>query len=119
MSLRTEETENRYQTARRMGWLKHLASEQRLPGAPEFRLWLVIDNRFPHDKHHVRNHLVVLKRDTPIDRISTAEWEEFWRKVVPWAETQRYDYVKFNLSSVRSITTTPHLHLLELKKEYK
>lgn len=119
MSLRTEETELRYQTARRMGWLKHLTAEPTLDQAPEFKLWKVIENRYPHDRHHVRNHLVVLRRDCSVDRISTTEWEEFWRKVMPWANAAHYDYIKFNLSSVRSIAGTPHLHLMELKKEYK
>lgn len=119
MSLRTEETEERYQTARKMGWLKPLWEEPALPGAPEFKLWKVIDNRFPHDRHHIRNHLVVLWRDAPVEMISSAEWEEFWKKVMPWANRAGYDYIKFNLSSVRSINHRPHLHLLTLKQEYK
>lgn len=119
MSLRTDETEERYQTAKKMGWLKHLASEPKLRNAPDFKLWKVIDNRYPHDRHHVRNHLVVMLRDAPVENISTTEWEEFWRKVMPWANAQRYDYIKFNLVSVRSIGGTPHLHLMELRPEYK
>lgn len=119
MSLRNEDTERHYQTARKMGWLKPLIEEPTLDMAPDFRLWKVIDNRYPHNQHHVRNHLVVLRRDCPVEMISTTEWEEFWKKVMPWANKAHYDYIKFNLSSVRSINATPHLHLMELKPEYK
>lgn len=116
MSLRTPATEARYQAARASGQLRHLLGE---PAVAEFRLWKVIDNRFPHDRHHTVNHLVVLKRDCPVENISTTEWEEFWKTIMPWANARGYDYIKFNLSNVRSVNATPHLHLMSLKQEYK
>lgn len=116
MSLRTPATEARYQAARASGQLRHLMEE---PPVAEFRLWRIIANRFPHDRHHTRNHLAVLKRDCPVEQISITEWEELWRRVMPWADQQGYDYIKFNLSATRSVTATPHVHLLELKEEYK
>ena len=119
MTMRTPETEEKYRKAREDGTLKPLREEAKLAGAPEFRCWTVIDNRFPHDRHHVRNHLVVLKWDIEIERVSMTALEELWKEVMPWADRQGYDYIKVNLSNVRSIKGTPHVHLMELMPEYK
>lgn len=116
MTLRTPVTERAYQDARAAGDLKPLAEEAPLR---EFELWKLVDNRFPHDRHHTLNHLVVLKRDCPVEHINMLEWEEFWRVIMPWANNSGYDYIKFNLASVRSVNHTPHLHLMTLKREFK
>lgn len=118
MSLRTEETENTYTKAKLEKTLIHLAEEPRLLGTPRFQYWKVIKARFPYDLHHKKHDLVVLVRDVPIAAISIVEIEELWREIIPWADNT-YDYVKLNMSAVRSIEGTPHLHLLTLKEEFK
>lgn len=118
MSLRSPEMEDRYQQAKKDGQLIPLASEAKLAGAPDFDYWKIIANRFPHDRHHTFHILVVLRRDCAVHEVSLEELEELWFSILPWAD-RTFDYVKFNLSSMRSITQTPHLHLYVLKKEYK
>jgi hypothetical protein len=118
MSLRTNETEQLYQEAKKAGTLIPLEQEVVLRGAPQFYYWKIIANRFPHDLHHAHHALVVLKRECPVERVTLEELEELWYSVVPWAD-RHFDYVKFNLSSMRSVVGTPHLHLLVLKGEYK
>lgn len=118
MSLRSPDMEERYKQAKKDGQLIPLASEAKLAGAPDFDYWKVITNRFPHNRHHTVHMLVVLKRDCDVLEVSLEELEELWFGVLPWADNT-FDYVKFNLSSMRSVNNTPHLHLYILKAPYK
>lgn len=118
MTMRTKEMEARYNAAREAGRLVPLGQEIELTGAPTFHYWKLVANRFPHDRHHTRHILIVLRRDGPIEDVTLEELEELWYRIVPWADDY-FDYVKLNLKSLRSVNTTPHLHLLVLKPEYK
>lgn len=118
MTLRTDATERAYSEAKASGDLLPLASEPSIANAPEFFYWKIVDNRFPHDEHHDIHKLIVLRRDCDVVELTTKEIEELFFEVIPWAD-DKYDYVKLNLSGLRSIKATPHLHLLTLKPEYK
>lgn len=118
MTMRSEKMEQAYQQAKQDGTLIPLVQEPKLRGAPDFQYWKIIANRFPHDRHHSAHVLIVLKRDCPVDKISLEELEELWFGIFPWAD-KVFDYVKLNLSTLRSINHTPHLHLCVLKPDYK
>lgn len=118
MSLRTKKMEQIYADARAAKTLMPLAQEPIVEGAPEFAHWKIVANRFPHNRHHSKHVMVVLKRDCALDDVALVELSELWHTVVPWADAH-YDYVKLNLSSMRTVNHTPHLHLLSLKPEYK
>jgi hypothetical protein len=111
-------TERAYSEAKASGTLIPLGDEQPIPEAPEFKYWKVVDNRFPHDRHHDIHKLVVLKRDCDVSELSPDELYELHYGVIQWAD-DKYDYVKLNLSGLRSVKATPHFHLLTLKPEYK
>lgn len=119
MSLRTEATELQYTKAKMKKTLIPLSQEEEIVGTQSlFHYWKLVANRFPHDLHHTHHIMVVLRRDCPPNDVTLEELEELWYRIVPWAD-ERFDYVKFNLSSVRSVGTTAHLHLLALKPEFK
>lgn len=118
MTMRTKEMEEKYQQARAAGALVPLSEEVELGGAPMFHYWKLVANRFPHDLHHVQHILIVLRRDCPVRDVTLEELEELWYGIIPWADNY-FDYVKLNLTSLRSVQQTPHLHLLVLKPEYK
>lgn len=120
MTMRTEATEASYQLAKTSKNLKQLSEE---PAINEWDYWRLIDNRFPHDRHHERHHLLVAKswgtREAP---------KQFW-DLTPAALHQlqtilqnlngQYDVVKYNFPAIQSVPTVCHLHLLNLKPEYK
>lgn len=118
MTMRMNKTERQYQDARNEGTLVPLGQEPKLDYAPDFEYWTIVDNRFPHDRHHYDHVLIVLKRDCSVAEVSLIELAELWHKILPWAD-DKFDYVKLNLSSLRSVKNTPHLHLLVLKEDYK
>lgn len=116
--MRSPEMEDKYKKARENGELVPLSQEPQVPGAPDFHYWKIVSNRFPHDRHHTRHILIVLKRDCGVYQICLEELEELWYQVMPWAE-DKFDCLKFNMRSLRSVNQTPHLHLLVIKDEYK
>lgn len=118
MSMRTPETEQKYREARAAGTLIGLENEPDAPGTPLFTYWRVVENKFPHDRHHTKHLLVILKRKCRFDELSLAELQELWHSVIFWAD-DKFDYIKFNFASVRTVPNIPHLHLLTLKGEYK
>lgn len=115
MTMRTEATEALYQEAKVSKILKSLTEE---PAINEWKHWRLIDNRFPHDRHHDRHHLLVNTRGAA----------QFW-ELTPAAMTElqdilhnlngQYDVVKYNFPAIQSVPTVCHLHLLNLKDEYK
>lgn len=115
MTLRTKEMEHKYTMARVTGQLKELIDEKSIH---DFKFWKIVNNRFPHNKHHQRHVLVVLKRTCSVEQVSLEELGELWYEVLPWAEEQGYHYTKLNFSVLRSVNHTPHLHLLTLKPAY-
>lgn len=115
MTLRTKKMEHKYTMAKLNGDLKPLLEEEPIV---EFSYWKIVLNRFPHDKHHRKHILIVLKRECEVFKISPDELQELWYDVLPWAETQGWHYTKLNFQVLRSVNHTPHLHLLTLKPEY-
>lgn len=118
MTMRMNRTERAYSEAKAAGTLVPLNEELSHPDDPGFEYWKIVDNRFPHDRHHDIHVMAVLKRDCDVAELTAEEVLELWQKVFAWADA-RYDYVKLNLSGLRSVKVTPHIHLLTLKPEYK
>lgn len=115
MSMRTEFMENNYSDARAGGALKLLYQEEPIK---DFKYWMIIANRFPHDKIATVNHIIVLKREAvDLRHIHLIEWVELLKIV--WFVRKDYDVFTYNLPSMSSIKNIPHCHLYKLKKEYK
>lgn len=115
MTMRTELAEAKYQEARLLNQLKPLREE---PAINEWDHWRLIENRFPHDLHNTRHHLLVSK----------APRAQFWNLSAPaLKELQeilrnlngQYDVVKYNFPAIQSVPQVCHLHLMNLKEEYR
>lgn len=107
-----------YQAARAANQLVPLRDETPVEGHSPFHYWKIVQNRFPHDRHHTEHYLVVLNRDCLVEQVSLEELEELWYTVIPWADGH-FDYIKLNMTARRTVNETPHLHLYVLKDEYK
>lgn len=115
MTARTEQMEAKYQKAKKDGTLVPLHLEKKLK---EWEYWILIDNRFPHDKLNTRHHMVVLKRDCQdIWAITEPELAELYYKILKWADA-RYHYAKLNFAKLRSVNGILHIHLCDHKEEY-
>lgn len=115
MTMRTPELEQEYQSAIRWRKLKDLRYE--IP-VRVFKHWMIVENRFPHDKIAEVNHMIVLKRAcSDLRRIKASEWLELL--FIVWRIKHNYDTFTYNLPSMSSIKNIPHAHLYKLKKEFK
>lgn len=114
MSMRTRRTEAAYSRAKQDGSLRPLADEYHLR---EWKYWVLIDNRFPHDLHHTKNHLLVRKKTGSIYSLRLWEWAELLE--IYHELKLEYDYLKLNFPSVISVPDYLHFHLMTLKDRYK
>ena len=115
MTMRTPETEAKYATDRLNNNLTPL---NKVEPMKEWRFWKLIENSYPHDRHHTVHHMLVLKRPRPnVWRINLFEWLELCR--ILEEVNPQYDYWKVNFSALQSIKNLPHIHLCVLKSEYK
>lgn len=114
MSMRTRRTERAYRKAKRNGKLIPLAEEYRLR---EWKYWILVDNGYPHDRHHTRNHLLVRKRRGSIFSLRLWEWAELLE--IYNEVKDDYDCAKLNFPSMISVPEYLHFHLLNLKDRYK
>lgn len=116
MSFRTPEMEAEYQYAKEQKILKKLYEE-----APvrEFTHWLIVINRFWHDKKDRFGLLVVTRREGGnIWQTTRAEQHELFDKIGPWID-DKFDTLMFNLKSMRSDNNTAHGHISLLQDEFK
>lgn len=115
MTMRTPAMEAEYTVAKKNGSLVPLLDE---PAIKEWQYWKLIANRFPHNRHHVRNDLLVLKEPAinffAVRPVAFVELQHIYAEVAA-----DYDYMKINFPSVISVPDFVHVHLLTLKKEYK
>lgn len=115
MTMRTPGLEEKYQSAITWRKLKDLRKEKPIQ---DFKYWLIVENRFPHDKIAEVNHMIVLKREcSSLLRLWPREWRELF--VIIWRNRDKYDTFTYNLPSMTSIKNIPHAHLYKLKKEFK
>lgn len=115
MTARTDELEAEYQRARQSGELVPINKETTLK---EWDNWILVNNRFPHNKLVVTHLMVVLKREASVWQLNKNELNELWYTILPWADTQ-YDFAKINFSAMRSVKGIPHIHLCTYKEEYR
>jgi len=115
MSLRTEVMEDRYRTAKYLKQLRPLNEETPIY---RYKYWVVVHNRFPHDKHHVTNDMLVLRRKcSSILKMRPWEWWELrriYREMSP-----KYDKIALNFPSMISVPEFVHFHLYVFKDKYK
>lgn len=115
MTARTPEVEKAYQDAKASGNLEQL---HEVAPIKEWTYWKLIPNRFPHNKLNTKHMMIVLKRGCDIWSLTNYEIYELWREILPELDDQ-YDYVKLNLSAMRTVAGTPHLHVCIYKQEYR
>lgn len=115
MTARTEALEKEYQQARLQGNLTPINEEAHIK---EWEHWILVNNRYPHNKIVDVHVMVVLKRETDLWEININELKELWYTILPWAD-DKYDFAKLNMSSMRSVKGIPHLHLCIYKEEYR
>lgn len=114
--MRTPEMEAEYAKAREQKILKKLYDE-----APvrEYTHWLIVINRFWHNKKDVFGLLVVTRRaGGNIWQTTRAEQHELFDVIGPWID-DKFDTLMFNLGSMRSIDDVAHGHISILKDEFK
>lgn len=115
MTMRTELMEARYQQDKIDGKLRGLREE---PAINEWDFWRLIENAYPHDRHNVRHHLLILKDgDGQFWDLTEAERTEL-AEILANLNGQ-YDRMFFNFPVLQSVPGIPHLHLVNLKPEYK
>lgn len=114
MTARTPALEAKYQEAKREGNLQPL---HEIEPIKEWTFWKLVPNKYPHNKLNVKHDMLVLKRPIGVWSMSLHEWAELYR-ILAEVDDQ-YDYSKLNLSAMRSINTTPHVHLCVYKEEYR
>lgn len=116
MSFRTPEMEAEYAEAKKQRTLRKLYEE-----APvrEFEYWIIVVNRFWHNRKDRFGLLVATKREGGnIWQTTRAEQNELFDVVGPWLDT-RFDTLMFNLASMRSVEGTAHGHASILLDEWK
>jgi len=115
MTMRTKETEEEYQLAKKNGDIENLTEVE-----PKFKwtYWNLISNKFPHDKINTNHDIIVLKRECDLWELTNYEIYELFREILPFLD-KHYDYLKLNFESMRSVNNVPHLHVCCLKGEYK
>lgn len=115
MSVRTPKTEARYQKDKKEGKTQKLNEVMPIM---EWYHWKLIPNEYPHDKLNTKHDMVVLKRECELWNMTNYEIYELFREVLPFLD-RHYDYFKLNAKSMRSINNVPHIHVCNLKEEYK
>lgn len=88
------------------------------PAILEWKYWRLVNNRFPYTKVATAHAMVVLKRNCSISEVSANELAELWLTILPWAD-KVYDTSIINMAAMRSIASTPHIHLITYLPEYK
>lgn len=115
MSLRTKKTEDAYRLAKYLHQLRPLNEERPIYN---YKYWVVVDNRFPHDQHHVTNHCLVLRRKC--DSYLKIRIRELLEIPKIYKElNMKYDKIGINTPRMISVKDFVHCHLYELKDEYK
>jgi hypothetical protein len=116
MSFRTPEMEEEYRIAKEQKTLKKLYEE-----APvrEYKHWLLVVNKFWHDKKDKFGLMIVTKREGgTIWQTTREEQHELFDVIGPWIDL-RFDTLMFNLKSMRSVDNVAHGHVSLLKEENK
>jgi hypothetical protein len=116
MSFRTPEMEEEYRIAKEQKTLKKLYEE-----APvrEYEHWLLVVNKFWHNKKDTFGLLIVTRRaGGNIWQTTRAEQHELFDTIGPWID-DKFDTLMFNLKSMRSIEDVAHGHVSILKDEFK
>lgn len=115
MTMRTPKIEEEYRMAKELGNLIKLYDEEPVL---DFKYWVIVKNRFIHDKLAKLNHMVVLRRECPdLRHIKVFEWVELL--YIIWQIRDDYHTFNFNFPAMSSVTNIPHAHLYKLKKEYR
>lgn len=116
MSFRTEAMEAEYKRAKEQKTLKKLYEEAPIR---EFTHWIVVVNRFWHDKKDTFGLLVVTRRaGGSIWQTTRAEQHELFDVIGPWID-DKFDTLMFNLKSMRSVDDVAHGHISLLQDKFK
>lgn len=113
-NLRTAESQARYEQTLALNQGKDLREEEVVH---EFEDFLVVVNRFPHDRIAAVHHLLVPKRTvSDIQHLTSEEELELKYEIEDWCR-DKYDCVKRNYPSTISVKHLLHWHLYVYKEE--
>lgn len=116
MSMRTDQMQESFEIAKERGELRKLNEEAWIR---TWDYWILVVNRFWHDKKNIFGLMIVTKRDSGnIWLINKDERDELFDIVGPWLD-QYFDCMTFNLASMRSNNDVAHGHVDILKDEYR
>jgi len=110
VSLRTLEDEINYGEKKQQGQRVPLHHE---PTLRSWKLWRVIDNRFPYSGAFQTHHLLIPKRPVATNELNheeKTELDEILQEV-----SGSYDCYLVNFPSKQSVTNHYHVHLLKYK----
>jgi diadenosine tetraphosphate (Ap4A) HIT family hydrolase len=112
---RSKATFDAYQEKVQSGHLTHGCRLCEAEPLAEFEYWYIIPNNFPYDRVADVHHMIVPKRHTDGDDLSTAELKELDVLKKTELNTRAYNYIMQSLPNQMSIPAHLHYHLLKVK----
>lgn len=114
MTLRTDETQARYDQDRAAGKLVPLKD---IPSIRDFAYWRLIHNEYPHDKETDLHHMLVPMRVFPeMMDMNMNEWTELV-ELMTEILNDKYDSFKVNTDKQRTIPDHFHVHCLNYLRD--
>ncbi|HVY72635.1 MAG TPA: hypothetical protein VG984_01085 [Candidatus Paceibacterota bacterium] len=111
-TLRTDETEARYQAMKDSGALAGGCRLCEIEPIETFKFWKLIPNEFPYDKITARHDMIVpLRHTAEINDEERAELMELRRTYI----NENYRYIMEATTRTKSIPAHFHLQLIEIK----
>ncbi|OGC88139.1 hypothetical protein A2419_01575 [Candidatus Adlerbacteria bacterium RIFOXYC1_FULL_48_26] len=111
-TLRTEETEARYQKLKEDGILEQSCALCRVEPKHLFTYWKIIPNEFPYDKiAKVHDMAVTLRHTAELNEEERAEFEVIKSSYI----NDNYRYLLEATTRTKSIPAHFHIHMIEIK----
>lgn len=112
LSLRSKETEKKYQEVRAERDPSFCALCEATP-LEEFTHWKILQNDFPYDEVASTHDMLVSKRHVTEGEITQEEWLEY-NKIKHGYVAEKYEIVMEGTQKLKSIPDHFHVHLLVL-----
>jgi len=113
--MRTRKTAKNYKKFRDAGFLTNdgcrLCKEILIK---DFKLWKIINNRFPWDRIAKIHHMIIPKRHTVYEKLNKAEKKEYDLIKKTYIE-KKYQVIAEATEIKKTIPTHMHIHLITLK----
>ena len=114
-TLRTEETEQKYQKYKDEGQLANGCNLcDKAPTIKEFKYWKIVETLFPWDRIARVQHMIVPKRHVVYEDLNKKEKKEFDEIRREYIE-QEYEIMAESTDRIKTIPQHFHVHLIVLK----